>query len=183
MKIYTKTGDSGTTSLYDGSRLIKSDDIFNVLGCNDELSSQIGLLITLLSNSFIKIHFQLRTIQANLQYINSIIATPNELKKRSLKQIENKDVEQLEKWIDEMEEISPKLTAFILPGVTIEDANAHICRTSCRKSERELYKLLSTQEHLTYNPNIMCYINRLSDYFFSLARYICHLKGEKDFKI
>jgi cob(I)alamin adenosyltransferase len=192
MKLYTKTGDSGTTCLYDGSRHEKSDIIFDVLGNNDELSSHIGLLIASLSNSkidTIDIQNQLRTIQTNLQYINSILATPNETKQKKLRHISETDIKQIEDWIDHMEKFNPKLTSFILPGVTIDDAYTHICRTSCRKAERELLKSIDLK-NITNNitnintKNIMCYMNRLSDFFFSLARYICNvLYSKEDFKI
>jgi cob(I)alamin adenosyltransferase len=191
MKIYTKTGDKGMTSLYDGSRIYKSEDILDILGTNDELSSHIGLLIALLNNSeidWINIIKDLRDIQTNLQYINSIIATVNKDKKKKLKQIESKDVEYLEKTIDYMESQLPKLTVFILPGVTVEDAHAHICRTYCRKVERKIHKVLELSKLLHFDikpdePNdILCYINRLSDYFFSLARFICFVNGKEDFK-
>lgn len=185
MKIYTKTGDLGITSLYDGSRIEKTNIIFDVLGYNDELSSHIGILIAQLNKIVYNspLISQLRNIQATLQYINSIIATPDINKQKKLKHIDDKDVLEIENWIDYMEKCNPKLTSFILPGVTIEDAQAHICRTSCRKSEREMIRY-SKIEKIEISPYILVYMNRLSDYFFSLARYICYiLNNKEDYKI
>jgi cob(I)alamin adenosyltransferase len=187
MKLYTKTGDSGTTSLYDGSRVEKTNIVFDVLGLNDELSSHIGLLIAHLDKMDMDLEShlisQLRNIQANLQYINSIIATPDINKQKKLKHINDTHISEIESWIDFMEKFNPKLTSFILPGVTIEDAQAHICRTSCRKAEREVIKY-SKIESFEVSPDILKYMNRLSDYFFSLARYICNiLNNKEDYKI
>jgi cob(I)alamin adenosyltransferase len=200
MKVYTKTGDKGSTSLYDGSRAKKSEFIFEVLGENDELSSRLGMSISQISSSMSekttkqqqeskKYCDQMRTIQSNIQTINTILATPSVIK-RSLTQVNNNDIISLEKDIDDIEVNNSKLTKFILPGVTPSDACIHMCRTQCRKIERLLYKIQATgisetTKHpegidILINENIFKYMNRLSDYFFVLARRVCTLNGEED---
>jgi len=154
-KVYTKTGDKGTTSLYDGSRVEKTAKFFVVLGEIDELSSRIGMLCAQIPDRLSgqgcvnKICFNfpplqgfnneqnnpaniLRIIQATLQDLNSIIATVNK-ENRKIPTIEEKCVQELETYIDHMEEFTPKLTKFILPGVTLADAQSHLCRTQTRK--------------------------------------------------
>jgi cob(I)alamin adenosyltransferase len=171
MKIYTKKGDNGITFLYDGSLVKKSENIFDVLGTSDELGSNIGLLIAFLSVSSVdvkdKIIIFLRQIQSDLQHINSELATPNPKQHHKLIKISETNVSSIEEHIDLLEEFNDKLTCFILPGVTIPDSQSHVCRTITRRMERELYKIGCD------NTFIMKYINRLSDYFFVLARFIC----------
>jgi cob(I)alamin adenosyltransferase len=199
MKVYTKTGDKGITSLYDGSRRSKSDMHFEVLGSMDELSSRIGILVAL-TNKQIPM---LRKIQRTLQDFNSHIATIKKVGKR-LPIFEINLVTELEEAIDEMEKINPKLTKFIIPGVNQDDAQAHMCRTQARATERSLLRLLgeykSREEKLTQINQkreldgiplieittftipkvVLCYMNRLSDYFFVLARWLCTTKGIED---
>lgn len=177
-KIYTKTGDRGTTSLYCGKRLEKSEHIFDVLGEVDELSSRIGVVFPYLNNqSWLK--EQLREIQQDLQDINSIIATNNPVKRRKLREITEKDVERLETWIDECDKLLPRLTTFILPGNNFSDSHTHMCRTQTRKVERFLWRLHRqfVVDENEDNINILLsvilkYINRLSDYFFTIGRYL-----------
>lgn len=160
-KIYTKTGDCGETGLYDGSRVMKNEKVFEFLGTSDELSSHIGLLITYVDN--LSSTFMLRDIQQTLQDINSIIATPSETP-------DDDDLakivpEKLEKQIDKWDSILEPLTAFILPGGNnLIESHTHICRTVARRLERIYYNL-----DVQYDC-INQYINRLSDFFFTMAR-------------
>lgn len=167
MKIYTKTGDKGFTHLWDGQKTMKSDIRFTVVGEIDELSSRIGVLISFLPETIF-----LRKIQTTLQHINSHIVTIK--KQDKLVQIEYDLITELEETIDEIERTNTKLTKFILPGSgSIADAFAHMCRTQCRKVERILWE---SDNNIILTPpnreNIFSYINRLSDYFFVLARSI-----------
>ena len=237
MKIYTKTGDKGTTGLYDGSRTTKTSIFFDVLGENDELSSRIGMLHAIMKKNYstdpknplaVLAHFEkqhqddkyppklshfamkklsrcrqakqylellsfIRMIQANLQDINTIVATAN---RRSVPPFSNDNVMNLERWIDKLEgdillkKDQTKLMRFILPGVTVVDAQAHLCRTQARKTERQLCKFHSSTETMEtsrgllverlelvticVSPAILQYMNRLSDFFFVLARWLCH---------
>ena len=172
MKIYTKRGDSGMTDLYDGSRLEKTHEIFDALGTLDELSSHIGMLIC---NLFTKgesdceitceITF-LREVQQHLLTIGSIIATPNPNDGQILLNISDADIKKIEFYIDAMDKYLEPLTVFIkVGGVTLCESQSHICRVVCRRAERCILKC-------NYDGNIIRYMNRLSDYFFTLSRYL-----------
>ena len=175
MKIYTKTGDTGSTSLYDGSRAPKFSIVFNVIGEIDELNSRIGLLCTHMTDTDTDM---LRKIQRTLQDFNSHIATIDKTNKK-LPDLSESLILELENMIDEMEKICPKLTKFILPGVTTPDALAHLCRTQARKAERWIVDM-----HFSHKVNIpeiiIKYMNRLSDFFFVFARWICVKSGNTD---
>jgi cob(I)alamin adenosyltransferase len=157
-KLYTKKGDTGTTCLYDTGRISKSNLVFDVLGDIDELSAHIGVLTTVRSIT------ELRSIQLKLLDISSNIATKN----RKTTGVENWEIKKLEEDIDRYEATNKELKEFILPGVYFADANVHVCRAVCRRVERGLCKLENVDN------KILAYINRLSDYFFALAR---HLSG------
>ena len=173
MKIYTKTGDSGDTSFFDGSRAPKYSMAFQVLGEVDELSARIGLLC-----SHLKDTNMMRKIQRTLQDFNSHIATMDKTNKK-LPNLSEDLVANLEQMIDEMEKFNPKLTKFILPGVTTADALAHLCRTQARKAERYMIEYCKTE--IIVLPECMFkYMNRLSDFFFVFARWICNNTGNTD---
>lgn len=166
-RLYTKTGDNGTTNLYDMRKCSKTDIVFDVLGTLDELSAHIGLVCVLLGKSvFIEI---LRAIQNRLLDIGSDIATVS--RREYVRPITNEDIDILERYIDESTAKTPKLTEFILPGYTEIDAHIHICRGICRRLEREMWKW---RESPTVNieTSILTFkfINRLSDFFFAIAR-------------
>lgn len=192
MKVYTKTGDKGETSLYDGNRASKHAINFEVIGEIDELSSRIGMLCVYCPENKI-----LRKIQRTLQDFNSHIATI-EKKGKKLPELSPQLLTELETAIDTMENENTKLNKFILPGVTIADAQAHLCRTQTRKAERALNAINSTSEVLVVTKNglrnnielkkeftipiiMLQYINRLSDFFFVLARWICKKEKKQDF--
>ena len=190
MKVYTRTGDKGTTLLYNGDRIGKYEVFFDVLGEIDELSSRIGMVCSLLDNK--DISNKLREIQGKLQDINTIIATPNS--EKTLPIISEIDVNNIEEFIDELEKSNNKLTKFILPGVTQVDSQCHLCRTQTRKVERFLWKfhydnsILQTLEgdlidiqDIDIDINISSYVNRLSDLFFVLARFLCKNEGYDDY--
>jgi cob(I)alamin adenosyltransferase len=188
MKIYTKTGDKGVTSLYDGNRVSKTSYVFDVLGEIDELSSRLGIVCALDKEDYIT--DQLRIIQRKLQDINSILAT-FETQKRKLPEILDTDIKFLEDNIDMFSSNTPTLKNFILPGVTIPDSHLHLCRSQTRKIERMLWKFtgdckIQSENKTIYRPsgldeNILKYFNRLSDYFFAGARFVCYLHKKKDF--
>lgn len=195
MKVYTKTGDKGTSSLYDGSRTSKDSIIFDTIGELDELTSRIGFLITLLTEKEENIVPILRKSQKIIQDINTIIATVK-TENKVLPEITEEYITELEQYIDSFESKNSKLTKFILPGVTMMDSQAQLCRTQTRKSERFLWYLHNTEEDMSVfigkkeenvsleiiniDMNIMKYMNRLSDFFFVLGRFLCKNQGFND---
>jgi cob(I)alamin adenosyltransferase len=191
MKIYTRTGDGGKTSLYDGRRIAKNCVVFDVLGELDELNSRIGVACGYASANYLYLNV-LRDVQCKIQDINAIIATIDKRGKK-LPVITPDDVSKLEASIDNYDSITPRLTKFIIPGVTELDASIHMCRTQARKAERKMWSLHDELSILTdekgnpvdlgevnIDPTILKYVNRLSDFFFSLARYVCHKSGSPD---
>lgn len=173
MKIYTKTGDQGTTSLYGGTRVSKDHIRIDAYGTLDELNAWLGLIrdnITLNKNQEV-----LLSIQKDLFFIGAELALdPNKKqlangKNRLKAVIENTHIEFLEKKIDEYEKTLPPLTHFILPGGHATTSQIHIARTICRKAERITVALSKIEE---VRPELIQYLNRLSDYLFVLARKI-----------
>lgn len=170
MKIYTKTGDKGMTSLFGGSRVKKSNALIESYGCVDELNSFLGNLIALCK--YPEINTKLVLEQHHLFNVGSILATGNEEFLASMPKVEQSDIEALEQWMDEMNESLPELKNFILPGGSEVAAAAHICRTICRRAERRVVELDLSNEHYQM---IVPYLNRLSDAFFVLSRYLLKL--------
>lgn len=172
-KIYTKTGDGGTTGLLSGSRVSKSDQRLEAYGQIDHLNSMVGILIQHLDGKpvFKSDRDLLEKIQNKLFNIGSLLACPGkDRQKFNLKDIELKEVEILENSIDNMTEGLPKLVNFILPGGTLPAAHAHLCRTQTRNIERVMTSPQFKEEDIP--KGCLIYVNRLSDYFFALARSI-----------
>jgi|TARA_B110000967_G_scaffold190796_1_gene215831 cob(I)alamin adenosyltransferase len=168
LKIYTKTGDNGNTSLLGGEKVAKSDLQIEAYGNVDELNTFVGLLRDQSGiNSQTKT--QLIWIQENLFSLGSILACTTDFKGMNLPEISKIQIGQLETWIDKYEEDLPELTSFILPGGHPTVSTCHVCRTVCRRTERSIVKW---SLHKEIDKNITSFINRLSDYFFILARKI-----------
>ena len=167
MKIYTKTGDKGETSLLSGNRVPKNHIRIETYGIIDELSSYIGFLRGFKIEQ--EICDFLIFIQKKLFIIGSELSLDENIHNINIAQIKISDIELLEKEIDKYDKILPKLTKFIIPGGNKKVGLAHICRTISRKAER-LIVALSQQAEI--NINILKFINRLSDYFFTLSRII-----------
>lgn len=165
MKIYTKTGDKGQTSLYDGIRIDKDDIRVESYGTIDELNSYIGLCINYLQNK-VEIS-ELRKIQHQLFDIGGELATKDSNKYKN--KISQQDIEYLEKLIDfYIEKIENNGGfKFIVPGTSLAASNLHIARTICRRAERRIITL-SREEDI--NNLLIKYINRLSDFLYALAR-------------
>lgn len=166
MKIYTKTGDDGTTSLFSGGRVTKHHLRVESYGTVDELNSYLGLArsveITDLANS------QLEIIQNHLFRLGADLATPMNAKAEWLIRITESEIQWLEETIDALSQNLPELKNFILPGGVSVAAHLHIARTICRRAERLVVAL---QEVEDINGKSLIYLNRLSDYLFTLARY------------
>ena len=167
MKIYTKTGDTGKTSLLGGRRVSKSDLRIDAYGTVDELNSYIGLLRDQAVNA--KRGDLLKEVQDRLFTIGATLAT--EPGKANVKKpdLHDEDLELLEKEIDNMEALLPQLRHFILPGGHQVVSFCHIARTVCRRTERCVIDLMEV-EHV--DEIIVKYLNRLSDYLFVLGRLI-----------
>lgn len=162
MSIYTRTGDTGTTSLFGGKRVLKCEELVDVYGSIDELNGWVGLISTKSKVQSTKIF--LNTIQSNLFTIGSSLAG----RKKHLTFLESR-IKEMEKQIDVMDKQLPKLTNFILPGGTELASQIHITRSICRRVERQTVSL-SKKQHV--DPFIIKYLNRLSDLLFMLARFI-----------
>lgn len=178
MKIYTKTGDDGHTGLIGGTRVWKNNPRIEAYGTVDELNAHIGTLWVLSIPDDVRgflqhIQFQLFTIGSNLATDQETTA----LKAASI--VEEADIEQLETEIDRMDTELPALRYFVLPGGTPATAHAHVCRTITRRAERRVLDL--QQVGLAVEPLIVKYLNRLSDYFFTLSRYLSIKEGVKEF--
>jgi cob(I)alamin adenosyltransferase len=165
-KIYTKTGDKGTTSLLGGEKVSKSSERINAYGCVDELNSFIGLLK---DNESVeaRIKQQLYWIQEQLFSLGSLLAAGNNFKGFELPQVTSTEITQLEQWIDQYDSKLPPLKNFILPGGHTSVSLCHVCRTICRRAERSVISL--SESEMVDSGNIV-FLNRLSDYFFMLAR-------------
>ena len=168
MKIYTKSGDNLKTSLIGGTRILKDDIRIDAYGSIDELNSFLGLLLTEIKNSE-TISF-LNFIQRKLFSIGAYFATDfSDNKKRIECQIWGNDIALIEQEIDKIDALLPMFDKFILPGGIKSAALSHVCRTICRRAERKSAHLYLSDDLPDQNPFI--FLNRLSDYFFVLARY------------
>jgi len=165
MKIYTKTGDAGETSLFGGERVSKAELRIEVYGTVDELNSWIGLLRDQKVNG--KRAEVLIDIQDRLFTIGSLLATLEPDKLHQLPSLTEHDVSILEIQIDQMENTLPAMRNFILPGGHESVSVGHVTRTVCRRAERLVVRLNKAEE---INPLIIKYLNRLSDYLFVLCR-------------
>lgn len=165
MKIYTKTGDQGITSLLGGMRVPKSDLRINAYGTIDELNSYLGLLRDQEVNA--KRSGILKEIQDRLFTIGSDLATVPGKDKVKKPDLHPEDVENLEREMDQMDAQLPMLTAFILPGGHQSVSFCHVARTVCRRSERIVVELASFEQ---VSDLVIQYLNRLSDYLFVLGR-------------
>lgn len=175
MKIYTKRGDQGETSLYGGARVPKDDLRIRTYGGLDEMNSIIGLSLAegQLSSG---IQTSLTRIQSELFQLGAELATQRK-KVSGTKLIDSSQVSALELEIDEMEKDLPALKTFILPGGSKAAATIHLARAVCRRAERELITLNRAEP---LRPTVLQYINRLSDYLFVVARYINFLDKRAD---
>jgi cob(I)alamin adenosyltransferase len=174
MKIYTKTGDTGFTSLYTGQRVPKNDPIIDAIGIVDECNSSIGVAIAFLPKEvcFDPIKEELETIQHALFDVGAALATPQTRaseKKIEKTRFDEESTERLEGWIDFWETKLPPLKTFILPGGHQAGALLHMARTNCRTAERLVAPL---QQNAEVSLHVLRYLNRLSDYLFVISRVV-----------
>lgn len=185
MPIYTRTGDKGKTSLFDGTRVSKSHPRVETYGTIDELNSTIGVALAEIKDLpagkaglRVKIKVvtdELEKIQHDLFDIGSALATPHPLPVIGLED-RPKDFEKL---IDEMTAKMPEIAYFILPGGGKAGSLLHVARTITRRCERQLVTLMQKED---VDQAIVIYLNRLSDLFFTMARYVNHLEKKKEIK-
>ncbi len=180
MPIYTRTGDKGKTSLFDGTRVLKSDKRVETYGTIDELNSMIGAAIAEMRSDLPagrqgkgEMRKELIKIQHDLLDIGSTLATPHPMPVIGL---ENRPIE-FEKLIDTMTNAMPELKAFILPGGGKAGSLLHVCRTIARRAERQLVLLMQKEK---VDSAIITYINRLSDLLFTMARYVNYIEKKKE---
>lgn len=167
--IYTKTGDKGTTSLVGGQRVSKAHQRIESYGTIDELNSFIGLLMTSLEDQK-DIDF-LSFIQHKLFTVGSYLATDQDTTELKIEsKVTQETITRIEQEIDRIDSELPKMTNFILPGGCRSASLAHVCRTVCRRAERQIYRLADTVQ---VEEPVLIFVNRLSDYLFVLARKEC----------
>lgn len=181
MKIYTKTGDSGNTGLYGGTRISKASARVEAYGTVDELNAFIGVAVSEIGDASLK--NQLQKIQFHLFTLGGEVATPPDKlvlangKPRLPVTITEKETTDLETWMDAMDQVLQPLQYFILPGGGKGAALLHAARTVCRRAERCMVFL---NEEEAVRPELIKFLNRLSDYFFIAARYMAMLNAETE---
>ena len=172
--IYTKTGDSGTTSLVGGTRVSKDNIRVEAYGTVDELNSHIGLLAEMFRVEHGGYYDELKAVQHNLFTLQTLLATEDADVYTRLPQLRLEEVELLERQIDTISDLLPKLQNFVIAGGNLTGAQCHVCRTVCRRAERCVVAL-AREEHI--DEVILHYLNRLSDYLFVLGRHAVVMKG------
>lgn len=169
--LYTRTGDAGTTSLVGGQRVAKNSPRVCAYGAVDELNAMIGLVHAHCAGLDDTVSTTLLTVSNTLFNVGAYLATaptaPSPFPPTLIASLEHQ--------IDLLDSRVPQLRQFVLPGGSVGAAHAHVARTVCRRAEREILDLVTTGAHVA--PEVLNYINRLSDYLFILARYINHATG------
>lgn len=167
--IYTGGGDKGTTSLVGGQRVSKTHQRLETYGTIDELNSFIGFLMVAVSEE--KDKEFLLFVQHKLFTVGSYLATnPETTEFKVESRVTPESIERIEREIDRLDESLPKMKRFLLPGGSESSARAHLCRTVCRRAERQIYRLAETSP---VEEPLLKFMNRLSDYLFVLARQEC----------
>jgi cob(I)alamin adenosyltransferase len=175
-RIYTRTGDTGETALGDGTRVAKDNPRVAAYGAVDELNAALGLLLAHHPN--VAEAELLRGIQNDLFDVGADLCVPQSASEGSRKplRVQASQTTRLEQAIDKLNENLSPLRSFVLPGGNPDAAWCHLARTICRRAEREVVALARTEP---INPQVVVYLNRLSDYLFVLAR-VCNSNGSKD---
>lgn len=190
MKFYTKSGDCGMTSIVGGKRVPKTDPRISVCGEIDELNAHVGLLASLVSTTANRLTapeaqslaVELTAIQKHLFHIGTAISSSSPCTEIATA------VEWLEQGIDRMQHVAPEVDTFVLPGGCQAAAEAHVCRTVCRRVERGIVGMspqpvADAATKPTVDPTVTQYVNRLSDYFFALALYLNFIEGVAEKKL
>lgn len=177
MKIYTRGGDRGETGLLGGDRVPKSDPRVEAYGSVDELNAGLGLALALDAEGTLD-RDELTRVQEDLLAIGARLAAANPeraLERGTIPALDPGRVEELERWIDRLDEQLPALDAFVLPGGSPAGAQLHVARTVCRRAERAIVDLRGEDAELA--EKVIPYVNRLSDLLFTLARSVNRRMG------
>jgi cob(I)alamin adenosyltransferase len=168
VKIYTRTGDDGDTGLFDGTRVPKCDPRVSAYGEVDELNAWLGLVRACMEGQDQGLASMIEQIQRDLFALGARLADPSHrIAERVTKAaVAQNDVSRLEEWIDRLESDLPPLRRFILAGGSLGGASLHVARTVCRRAERSIVSLGTT----AVEPEVLVYVNRLSDLLFVMAR-------------
>lgn len=181
VKIYTRTGDKGETSLFGGQRVPKDAPRVEAYGAVDELNATLGVVVALLQGTeeLADLAERMTWVQRDLFVLGADLATPLEGTKAAawVPRIGQEDTQRLEQWIDEAQSELTPMTAFILPGGTPTAAYLHVARTICRRAER---RVVSLARHEPLNPHVQVYLNRLGDLLFVWARLVNHRLGVQE---
>lgn len=178
MKIYTRTGDDGSTALFGGGRVAKDDPRVEAYGSIDELNAVLGWAITVVGRD--PTRKRLESVQHDLFALGAVLATPPPAegrKRPSTPEVPTGRVAEMERWMDDSDEVLSPLEAFVLPGGSEGAAALHVARTVCRRAERHVVGLARADE---VDPAVTTYLNRLSDLLFTLARIENHRAGRED---
>ncbi len=173
MKVYSRTGDKGKTSLFSGERLLKNTPRVEAYGTIDELNSFCGAIIAVLPDCHERMRMdeEIKAIQMDLFNVGALLATkPGSANIDLLQGISQERIDWLERRIDDMEEVLDPLTSFILPGGHPSSAWSQVTRTVCRRAERGVVSIAENEDGEGLQ-RVLSYLNRLSDYFFVLARF------------
>lgn len=180
-KIYTRTGDDGTTGLVGGERVAKADQRIEAYGTVDELNAALGLLPQFLGQEqdleTVKLVRRLLAIQQALFDIGASLATRTEKRWANMPMATQAHVDWLENDIDAMNATLEPLRSFVLPGGSLAVAQFHVARTVCRRAEREVLRLAQVE---AVEPLEIKFLNRLSDWLFVAGRFVCALRGESE---
>jgi len=174
-RLYTRTGDAGSTALFGAGRVSKADSRVEAYGSVDELNAVLGWVNTMVDAS--EIGDALAIVQRDLFAIGAHLATPPGRRSPKLPPLPSERIDEIERWIDTAEDAVPELTAFILPGGSPPAAALHVARTVCRRAERRVVDLSLSN---SIDAVIIMYLNRLSDWLFAAARLANHRAGIAD---
>ena len=181
MRIYTKTGDKGKTALVAGGRVRKDDGLVEAYGTLDELNACVGVLLeSVVAECEFATRLEIANLLQDVQRILFIIGTEVSAlakPKQAFQKLTLKDVQALEEQIDSFSSELPVLKNFILPSGNRLAAYAHLCRTVCRRAERCLCRLLDDYD---IRAELLTYLNRLSDWFFTIARLLVYRSGDQE---
>ena len=180
--LYTRRGDKGGTEFFGGAKTAKSNKILCTCGHLDELNSFIGTLMGYLQEGFEEDQALLEKVQRELFTMGACLTATGEQREKMKISPENKEfLLEIEKRIDSLDANLPPLKNFILPGGDIGASLAHVCRSVCRRAEREMaHTAISTMGQEIVSGTMQAMVNRLSDYFFVLARFINARRGVKE---